>query len=99
MDKKQIEDQIIERYQNDEKMMILIFAQWCVNNDLDPVELYKTAYPDQYNNKALEESMELTVPKKESEEISDQTLLNVLQLFGNDDLAFVVQGEIDKRNS
>ena len=97
MDKKQLEEQIIKNYQNDEKMMILIFAQWCINNDMDPEELYKTAYPYQAINKALEEAMELTVPKTESDEISNQTVLNVLQLFGNDELAFVVQGEIDKQ--
>ncbi|WP_026908610.1 hypothetical protein [Paucisalibacillus globulus] len=99
MDRKQLEEQIIKNYQNDEKMMILIFAQWCINNDMDPEELYKLAYPYQANNRALEEAMELTVPKIESNEIPDQTVLHVLQLFGNDDLAFVVQGEIDKRKS
>ncbi|WP_047983166.1 hypothetical protein [Ornithinibacillus californiensis] len=97
MDKKQIEEKIIENYQNDEKMMILIFAQWCINHDLDPVALYQSAYPNQLKNHILEETMELTVPKNEAEEISDETVLYVLQLFGNDDLAFVVQNEIEKR--
>jgi hypothetical protein len=97
LDKKQLEEQIIKNYQNDEKMMILIFAQWCVNNDLDPEELYKTAYPYQVNNKALVEAMELTVPKEESDEISVQTVIYVLQLFGNDDLASVVQSNVDQQ--
>ncbi|MEN2466973.1 hypothetical protein [Ornithinibacillus sp. FSL M8-0202] len=96
MDRKQLEEQIIEKYQNDEKMMILIFAQWCINHELDPVELYQMAYPGQMKNHALEEAMELTVPKNEAEDISNETVLNVLQLFGNDDLAFVVQSEIDR---
>ncbi len=96
LDRKQLEEQIIEKYQNDEKMMILIFAQWCINHELDPVELYQMAYPGQMKNHALEEAMELTVPKNEAEDISNETVLNVLQLFGNDDLAFVVQSEIDR---
>lgn len=95
LDRKQIEEQIIEKYQNDEKMMILIFAQWCINHELDPVKLYQMAYPGQMKNHALEEAMELTVPKNESEDIPNETVLNVLQLFGNDDLAFVVQSEIE----
>ncbi len=44
---------MIENYQNDEKMMILIFAQWCINHDLDPKEMYKRAYPAQGENHAL----------------------------------------------
>jgi hypothetical protein len=99
MDKKEIEEKVIENYQNDEKMMILIFAQWCINHDLDPVNLYNKAYPGQINNNALAEVMELTVPKNESDEIPDQTVINVLQLFGNDDLAFIVQREIDQRDA
>lgn len=88
---------IIENYQNDEKMMILIYTQWCINNNLDPKKLYHQAYPDQLQNDALEEALQLTVSKKQSDEIADETLLNVLQIFGNDDLAFVVKNEIEKR--
>ena len=98
MNQKEIEKRIIENYQSDERTMVLIFSQWCVNNDLDQVELYKRAYPSQLKNAVLEETAEMTVPKEESEEIADETLLQVLQLFGNDDLAFVVQEEIEKRN-
>jgi hypothetical protein len=36
------------------------------------------------------------VPKDEAGEIGDDTLLGVLALFGNDDLAFVVTEEIAK---
>ena len=91
MDGKEKERQIIESYQKDEHMMVLVFSQWCINNGLDPMELYGKAYPGQMKNNVLEQVRELTVPKEESEEIPDQTVLNVLQLFGNDDLAFVVQ--------
>jgi hypothetical protein len=96
MNKKELEEKIIENYQGEEKMMILVFAQWCVNHDLDPEELYLRAYPHQAANQALREALELTVPKEEAGEVSDQTLLGVLSLFGNDDLAFVVTEEINK---
>ncbi|MBY7142317.1 hypothetical protein KFZ56_04250 [Virgibacillus sp. NKC19-3] len=97
MDKKEVEEQVIENYKNDEKMMILVYAQWCINNDIDPQVLYEQAYPAQLKNNTLADAMELTVSKKESENIDDQTVLHVLQLFGNDDLAFAVQREIEKR--
>lgn len=32
------EKQLAEAYERDENMMILVFAQWCVNHDLDPME-------------------------------------------------------------
>lgn len=96
MDKKEMEEQIISNYRRDEKMMILVFAQWCINHDLDPVELYLRAYPDQANNQALKEAVELTVSKEEAGEVPDQTLLGVLSLFGNDDLAFIVTEEMAK---
>lgn len=98
MSQKEIEEKIIEQYKQDENMMILVFAQWCVNNDLDPEELYTEAYPNQKGNLALKKVLELTVPKIESEHIPAQTVLNVLQFFGNDDLAFVVTQEVEKLN-
>ncbi|UOQ95508.1 hypothetical protein MUO14_11630 [Halobacillus shinanisalinarum] len=97
MDRKEMEDQVIQSYQKDEQMMILVFAQWCINHELDPVSLYKEAYPDQIDNDSLRQALELTVSKKEAEDIPDQTLLGVLSLFGNDDLAFVVTEYMDKR--
>ncbi|WP_088105479.1 hypothetical protein [Halalkalibacter urbisdiaboli] len=96
MNSKEMEEQIINNYQKDEHMMILVFAQWCVNHHLDPEELYLRAYPNQAVNHALKHALELTVPKEESEEIANETLLGVLSLFGNDDLAFVVTEEINK---
>lgn len=91
------EQQIIESYQKDEQMMILVFAQWCVNHDLDPDELYRKAYPHQADNAALSQMTALTVPKEEAGDIADETLLGVLSLFGNEELAFVVTEEIAKR--
>jgi hypothetical protein len=99
LDKKERERQVIENYQNDERMMILIYAQWCINHDLDPKKMYEEAYPDQVKNNALTDALELTVSKQESDVIDDQTVLNVLHLFGNDDLAFIVQEEIKKREN
>lgn len=87
---KSVEERIAESYRQDEDMMILVFAQWCVNHGLDPAELYREAYPNQPDNERLARVLELTVPKEEAGEIPDQTLLGVLSLFGNEDLAIVV---------
>jgi len=97
VEKSKRDEFIIEQYENDEQMMILIFAQWCVNNNLDAKELYKMAYPTQLENPALNKALEQTVPKEQSDEISTHIVQHVLQLFGNDDLAFVVQQVIDER--
>ncbi|TMU87361.1 hypothetical protein FGG79_04335 [Bacillus sp. BHET2] len=98
MNSNEMQEKIIQNYQKDEHMMILVFAQWCVNHDLDPAALYQKAYPYQKENPALLQGIDLTVPKEESEEIPDTTLLGVLSLFGNDDLAHVVTEEISKRS-
>lgn len=97
MRNKEMEERIIANYERDENMMILVFAQWCVNNDLDPAELYKRAYPEQEDNPVLRQTIELTVPKDEAGPIPDETVLGVLSLFGNEELAFVVTEEIGRR--
>jgi len=97
MNRKELEQQMIRAYQRDEGMMVLVFAQWCVNHGLDARELYRRAYPNQAENPILAQMMENTVPKEESEDIPDSTILGVLSLFGNDDLACVVSEEIRKR--
>ncbi|EJL24582.1 hypothetical protein [Brevibacillus sp. BC25] len=96
MNRKEMEDQVIQAYQRDEGMMILVFAQWCVNHGLDARELYRRAYPAQSENSLLAQMLDNTVPKEEAEDIPDATLLGVLSLFGNDDLAFVVSETIDE---
>lgn len=96
MNQKDKDEQIIQNYQRDEQIMIHIFAQWCVNHDLDPAELYLRAYPDQVSNNALKQAIDLTVPKEEAGDIPSETLLNVLSLFGNEDLAFIVTEELGK---
>ncbi|WP_216829594.1 hypothetical protein [Alkalihalobacterium elongatum] len=98
MSKKQLEEQIIQNFQQDEQMMVLVFAQWCINHDLYPEELYLRAYPNQLSNPALQQALSLTVSKEEAGPIPDNTVLGVLSLFGNDDLAFIVAEEIAKRN-
>ncbi|WP_027964089.1 hypothetical protein [Halalkalibacillus halophilus] len=84
------EEEVIRNYQEGERMMILIFAQWCINHELDPVVIYKEAYPYQEVNKELTDALELTVSRYESDYIDSETVLEVLSLYGNDDLAFVV---------
>lgn len=88
--RKDMEDKIVESYRRDEDMMILVFAQWCVNNGIDPVALYTEAYPGQEENGALRRAVALTVSEEEAGYISNETVLGVLSLFGNDDLAFAV---------
>lgn len=97
MRNKEMEQHIVRNYERDENMMILVFAQWCVNNGLDPADLYKRAYPDQGDNAVLRQTLELTVPKEEAGDIPDETVLGVLSLFGNEELAFVVTQAISER--
>lgn len=97
--RKDVEERIIESYKQEEEMMILVFAQWCVNNGLDPQKLYLQAYPNQEHNLALGRALALTVSAEEAGDISDDTVLGVLSLFGNDDLAFVVTEAIAARPS
>jgi hypothetical protein len=99
LDKSQLEKKIVEQYKADEGMMILVFVQWCINNDLDPIALYEKAYPDQKGNTLLTQMIENAVSKEEAGDIADETLLQVLSLFGNDDLAFVASEEISKRDN
>ena len=95
-DEQNIQQQVIQNYQRDEQMMILVFAQWCVNQDLDPLVLYRKAYPDQMNNAVLQQTLDLTVSKEEAGDIDDSTLLGVLSMFDNDELAYVVSQEIER---
>ncbi|TVX93839.1 hypothetical protein [Paenibacillus agilis] len=99
MNTKEMEEQIIRTYQQEENMMILVFAQWCINNKLDPVALYQKAYPKQEDNQLLQQAMGLTVSKEEAGDIPDDTVLAVLSLFGNEELAFVVTEEMQKRSA
>ena len=94
MDQQTITDYIIQKYQEDEQIMIQLFVQWCQNHEVDPFTLYQKAYPSQ----AVNEAMKAVIDNNEQMdlEIDSSTLIEVLQLFGNDDLAFVVSEEINK---
>lgn len=85
---------IIKKYQQDEATMIQLFVTWSLQNELNPVQLYQRAYPAQSKNEALVRAVEEADPTEF--EISNETLLDVLQLFGNDDLAFVASEEVEK---
>lgn len=89
-----MKNKVIEQYEADENMMIQIYVQWCINHDINPLELYNRAYPNQASNNVILELMETT--EKNSTIIDTDTVLYVLQLFGNDDLAYVVSEE-DKK--
>ncbi|GGA26586.1 hypothetical protein [Psychrobacillus lasiicapitis] len=87
-------DKVISQYQEDENVMIQLFASWCANHQLDASTLYAQAYPQQEKNLLLEKAIEEL--EQDTIKIDTETLLNVLQLFGNEDLAFVVSEEASK---
>jgi len=95
MDKKTFQKKIIELYQEDEMVMIRLFIQWCQRKELDPHVLYRTAYPTQRDNEIL---TQLLASEETYDDIvvENDTMLDLLQLFGNDELAFVVAEEIEK---
>lgn len=85
---------IIKKYQQDESVMVQVFVNWAVRNQLDPVQLYQRAYPSQVKNEALLLAVEEADPFEM--DVGADTLLELLQMFGNDDLAFVVSEEMEK---
>lgn len=87
-------DEVIKQYQEDENVMIQLFAGWCANHEINAKELYQQAYPHQPENETLIKMIEET--EKDFIEVNTETLINVLQLFGNDDLAFVVSNISEK---
>lgn len=96
-DTKSLDEQVIENYQKDERMMVLVFAQWCVNNEVDANELYKKAYPEQQTNALLVEAFKEATEAGKTDQVDDITVFSVLEIFGNSDLAFEVQAVVDKR--
>ena len=95
MEFKNIDEQVIEKYQQDERVMIQLFVQWCINHDLDPNFLYAQAYPEQGENAILQKVLKER-DDHDQIDIDNETMLDVLQLFGNYDLAFVLSEEIDR---
>ncbi|MFX3673379.1 MAG: hypothetical protein ACE3JQ_02880 [Paenisporosarcina sp.] len=94
MDQKSITDFIIQKYQEDEQIMIQLFVQWCQNHEVNPFTLYQKAYPTQAVNEAMTSIIDNNEPM--DLDIDTSTLIEVLQLFGNDDLVFVVSEEANK---
>lgn len=91
-----IDEQVIKKYQEDERLMVRLFVEWCKNYNLSPQTLYGKAYPDQQENPLLQEVLE-EITDDEQFEIDNETMLDVLQMFGNYDLAFIVTDEIAKQ--
>lgn len=96
MERSEREQFIIERYQAGEAEMILLFVEWCHNHDLDPLEIYREAYPNQELPENLIEINQEKLEAKDTVSIETGLLLEVLQLYGNDDLAFVVANYAEK---
>lgn len=95
MEFKNIDEQVIQKYQQDEQLMIRLFVQWCANNEFNPHELYRRAYPEQQENETMKKIIE-EAKFEEEIDIDNETMLDVLQLFGNDDLAFILTDEIER---
>jgi hypothetical protein len=94
MERESREKKIIEKYQQDEKMMILAFAQWCINHDIDPMEVYSMAYPHQEKNSLLKQALESTAAREESEDISLSSLFAVFEIYGNEELALALSEKV-----
>ncbi len=94
MDQKTLTDYIIQKYQEDEQVMIQLFVQWCQHHEIDPFTLYQQAYPTQPINEAIKQIVDNNEPM--DLDIDSGTLIEILQLFGNDDLAYVVSEATNK---
>lgn len=94
MDQKTITEYIIQKYQEDEQVMIQLFVQWCQSHEINPFTLYQKAYPSQATNEAMKSIIDENEPI--DLDIETSTLIEILQLFGNDDLAFAVSEEAHK---
>lgn len=91
-----IDDQIIEKYKEEKKLMVRLFVEWCSKYQLDPHTLYNKAYPEQVTNPLLQSVID-EISDDEILEIDNETMLDVLQMFGNYDLAFIVTDEIENK--
>lgn len=96
MNRAEREQFIIDQYKAGEDQMILIFGQWCLNNKLDPTSLYREAYPNQEVSPRLIEMFDERIDPEEAGKIDASILLEILQLYGNSDLAFVVSEYSDQ---
>lgn len=97
MENNTSEEFIIKKYQEDEQVMVQLFVAWCLNHNLDPQLLYSKAYPEQVVNESLQKTIK-EMDDIDPLEIGNETLMDILQMFGNDELAFVVSDEIEKNS-
>ncbi len=89
MNPKQLQEFIIQKYQDEERTMVHFFIEWCREHQHNSHEVYQLAYPNQPENPIISElSAELN--EQAPLHIPTDTLLEVLQVFGNDELAFVI---------
>ncbi len=88
-------EQIIQKYSEDEQIMIRLYIHWCKSHQLDPVQLYSRAYPEQLENLALKELLN-EADEEQQITVDNETMIEVLQMFGNDDLAFVLVEELNR---
>lgn len=95
MDRQQLQELIMKKYQDEERTMVHFFVEWCREHNYDPHSIYKMAYPNQPENPILSEIM-ATLNGQEPLHIPDNTLLEVLQVFGNDELTFVIADLVEK---
>lgn len=98
MNKQELQDFIIKKYQDEERMMVHLFIEWCCENKLDPHTIYQLAYPNQEKNPVITELME-NLTDQQPLHIPNETLLDILQVFGNDELAFVIADLLESKNA
>lgn len=89
LDQQTIQDFIIKKYQDEERTMVHLFVEWCRSHHQDPHQVYQLAYPEQTENPILTEVLQELDDQKPIH-IPTNTLLELLQMFGNDELAFVI---------
>lgn len=95
MNHQQLQEFIIKKYQDEERTMVHLFIEWCREHQHNPHIVYQLAYPNQPENPIISELM-AELNDQEPLHIPNDTLLEVLQLFGNDDLAFVIAELIEQ---
>ena len=95
MDFKNIDEQVIQKYQQDEQLMIRLFVQWCANNEVGSPRVIQTCI-SKATRKCHHEENHRRSRSEDDIDIDNETMLDVLQLFGNEDLAFIVADEIER---
>lgn len=84
-----ISKKVIEQYQADEKVMIQLFIHWCNNKQLNPLTIYRKAFPHYSDTTVLEDNIKEIVGD-EPVQVSTETLLHILEVFEQHELAYVI---------